>query len=358
MPHALFLTTWPTSLAQGSGTALFVRNLKRAVEQAGSLVTLLNPSLDTSDYMQFTLERFWYNIQLATDPQIAEADWILGLDYDGFALPRRPSQPFIGTARTVFADLARTEPEPFRTLLLAQAFFEKHNLSRCDCVTTPSPYSKGKIVEHYGIAAERIHVVPNGIDLEEWDQILQTLPAPDPIRAPTVLAVSKLYPRKRIEVLLRAAPLLRERYPDINVRIVGGGFDWERLHRVSEEVGATGNITWLGDVHDRRKIVAEYQRCHVFTHPSIQEAFCNVCLEAMATRRPVVVADAGPMPEMLNCAGSGFVVPPDDPEALAETLCRLLDDTALRTRLGETGRRFAEQKTWATAANQFLALLN
>ena len=358
MPHALFLTTWPTSMGQGSGTALFVNSLKRAVEQTGSSVTLLNPPLDTSDYAQFTLERLWYNIQLADDPQITSADWILGLDYDGFALPRRPSQPFIGTARTVFADLVRTEPEPFRTLPKTQAFFEKKNFTRCDWIATPSQYSKARIVEHYGIAPENIHVVPNGIHLDVWDGHLAALPPPDPARRPTVLAVSKLYPRKKIDVLLRATLLIRERFPDVDVRIVGGGFEWERLRALSEEIGAAPNVTWLGDVNDRRTVVAEYLRCHVFTHTSIQEGFCNVCMEAMATHRPVVTADAGPMPEMMNSAGSGFIVPPEDPEALADALCRLLDDADLRTRLGDIGRRFTEHMTWDATAARFLDLLH
>lgn len=357
MSKALFLTTWPTSLGQGSGTALFIKSLKQAVEARGDVVELINPPLDTADYTQFTLERLWYNFQFAGDPRAAQADWILGLDYDGFALPRRPGQRFIGSARAVFADLVDTEPEPFRTMLRAQAYFERHNLRTADLVTTPSEYARSRIIEYYAVDPGKVHAIPNGINLAEWDSYRAALPEPDRLRRPTVLAVSKLYPRKKIDVLLRAAPLLRAALPDVEIRIVGGGFEWDALQRLTDELGVRDCVTWLGDINDRARVVAEFKRCHVFTHPSIQDAFANVCLESMASARPLVVADAASMPAMVRAAASGLVVPPNDPEALADGLLRLLNDEAQRALFGRNGRRYAETMTWEKTAAQFLGLL-
>lgn len=357
MSHALLLTTWPTDLGRGSGTALFIGALQRALQARGRSAELIDPGLDPDDYTRFVFERLWFNVRLAGDPRIAEAAWILGLDFDGFALPRRSDQPFIGSARAVFADLVETEPEPFRTLLRVQAFYERENLRACDLVTTPSEYAQGKLVEHYGIAPERIRVIPNGIDLAEWDALRSDLPEPDPSRPPTVLAVSRLFPRKRIEVLVRATPLLRRRFPDVEVRIVGGGFEWENLQRLARRIGAAPNVTWLGDVHRRREVVAEYRRCHVFAHPSIQDAFANACLEGLASSRPVVASDAACMPDLVRRSGGGRIVPPDDPEALAESVGDLLDDPVLRAELGRRGRAFAETLSWERAASSFLELV-
>lgn len=358
MSKAVFITSWPMSMGQGSGTALFVNALRAALQSSGSQVELINPSLDTRDYVQFTLDRLWFNIQLLQDPRPAEADWILGIDYDGYALPRRSTQRFIGTARAVFADLVETEPEPFRSMLRTQAFFEGQNLRGSDLVVTPSNYAREKVIEYYGVSPEKAHAVPNGIDLVAWDAHWNVLPKPERNRRPTVLAVSKLYPRKKISRLVQAAPFIRQRFPDVDIRIVGGGFEWQALQQQAHETGVQDNLTWLGDVEDRRAVIAEYKNTHVFVHPSIQDAFANVCLESMASRRPLVVADAASMPEMVRKAGSGLVVPPGDPEALASAIIRLLEDEALRAAYGDAGRRFAESMTWGNSASKFMKLLD
>ncbi len=356
MAKAVFVTSWSLSLGQGSGTALFVRALQRAVQERGTTVEMINPILDTSDYTQFTLERLWFNVQLAHDPRPTAADWVLGLDYDGFAVPRRAGSRFIGTARAVFADLVETEPEPFRTMLRAQAYFEGHNLRNSDLVITPSEYARRKVVSYYSVPPERAHAIPNGIDLEEWDRLWAALPEPDSNRRPTVLAVSKLYPRKKIDTLVRAAPLIAQQYPELEIRVVGGGFEWENLHRLSQEVGAERYITWLGDINDRQRVVAEFKGCHVFTHPSIQDAFANVCLESMASSRPLVVSDAASMPDMVRSANSGLVVTPEDPEALAAAISSLLSDEERRASYGTNGRKYAEKMTWQRTAELFIQL--
>jgi len=356
-PQAVFVTSWPMNLGQGSGTALFVGALRRALEAAGTRVLLINPALDSSDYVQFTLERFWFNTTLHQDERLRQADWILGIDYDGYALPRRSGQEFIATARAVFADLVETEPEPFHTMLRAQAFFEGHNLRSADKVVTPSRYARSKVIEYYGVEASKVHVVPNGIDLAAWQSHWQAVAEPSPDRRPTVLAVSKLYPRKNIATLLRAVPLIRQRYPDVDVRIVGGGFEWDDLHTLAHSLGIDSNVTWLGDIDDRRRVVSEFKNCHVFVHPSIQDAFANVCLESMASARPLVVSDAACMPELVEQAGSGLIVPPRQPEAMAEAICRLLADENLRHQFGAAGQRFAQTMRWDDSARQFMRLL-
>jgi glycosyltransferase involved in cell wall biosynthesis len=152
-------------------------------------------------------------------------------------------------------------------------------------------------------------------------------------------------------------PPLRQHLPDIDVRIVGGGFEWEALQQLTIDMGATDNVTWLGDINDRRRVVAEFKNCHIFTHPSIQDAFANVCLESMAAARPLVVSDAASMPGLVRAGNSGLIVPPNDPEALAHAIIELLDEEARRDQLGCNGRRFAETMTWENTSTQFLKLL-
>ena len=105
---------------------------------------MINPDLDSHDYVQFTYDRLKFNVQLAQDPRTAAASWLLGIDYDGYAIHRRSWQPFVASARAVFADLVDTEPEPFKTMLRTQAYFEGQNLRASDLVITPSRYAARK----------------------------------------------------------------------------------------------------------------------------------------------------------------------------------------------------------------------
>ncbi len=405
---AAIVTSWPLDPGRGSGTARFVRSLLHAWERIGANPVLLNPTSDIEDYVAFTLRRVADNLDLASHPVLREANAVVALDYDGFAYVPAPAQRFVVTTRAVFADLIETEPEPYRSMLRLQAMLEERNVARADCVVTPSAYARGRVIELYGIPPERVRVIHNGIDLAEWDALGASLggglgdahgdaledalgdpPGKGPSdtagnahrhdhgrahgdaqrgdrepgdrrgesQAPTVLAVSKLYPRKMIETLVRATPLLRRRLPEVQVRIVGAGFQWDELRALARQIGAEDGIAWLGDVTERAAIVREYRRCHVFTHPSIQDAFANVCLEAMASARPLVVSDAGSMPELVRASGAGVIVPPREPEALAEALLALLVNDARREQLGQAGRRFAETMTWERTAAGFLEAL-
>jgi len=358
MAHGLFLSSWPLALGSGSGTALFVNSIRQAVEQSGQSLEIINPSLETDDYAQFVYNRLWFNTQLPQDARLANAAWVLTIDYDGYAAPRKTSQPFIASARALFAEIAPTEPEPFRTLLNLQAFFDGHNFRSATWVTTPSEYARQKVAEHYQVPLEKIITIPNGINLTEWDAHWRAVPEPEAHRPPTVLAVSKLYPRKKIDTLIRAAPILRQRFPDIDVRIVGGGFEWENWRALATELQVAGNITWLGDVHDRRRVVAEYKRCHVFVHPSVQETFGNVLLEAMASSRPIVAAHAAALPETIHASHGGITVPPEQPETLAFAIIELLENDIRRAQLGRYGREFAKRMTWENAAQQYQRLFS
>lgn len=349
----LILTSWPASLSAGSGTALFVNALAQAVQNTGRAVTLVNPTLDPTDYTQFTLERLWWNTTLRDDPRLAQAPWWLGLDYDGYAVPLRSGQFRLASARALFADLVDTEPEPFRTLLRAQAFFDGHNFRQADGVTVPSHYAREKLIGYHALPPEKVRVIPNGIDLAEWDALLPPTP---PAPHPTVLVVSKLYPRKKVDVLLRALPAVRAHYPDVEVRVAGGGFQWAAWRQLAADVGVADQVTWLGDV-SRAQVAAEFARCWVCVHPSIQETFGNVCLESMGARRPLVVSSVTAPAELVRASGAGLVYEGISSEALAHALLTLLGDEPQRAQLGAQGRAFAERHTWHAAAQAYLALL-
>jgi glycosyltransferase involved in cell wall biosynthesis len=134
-----------------------------------------------------------------------------------------------------------------------------------------------------------------------------------------VLSVCRFYRRKRLQYLIAAAA----RLPDIEVRIAGNGPEAQRLHRLGP------HVTWLGDA-TQDQLAHEYNRCHVFCLPSVQEGFGIVYLEAMAAGKPIVAARAAAVPEVVRDGLDGILVEPRNPEALAAALVQLRDDASLR----------------------------
>jgi glycosyltransferase involved in cell wall biosynthesis len=162
-----------------------------------------------------------------------------------------------------------------------------------------------------------------------------------------------MYPRKRIEDLMRAAGILRARIPGIQVRVVGRGPEWPVLSRLHAELGLGDAVALLGDL-TRERLAEEYANAGVFCLPSVQEGFGIVFLEAMAAELPVVACRIAAVPEVVLDGVTGLLAPPRDPGALAGLVERLIADPALARRLGQEGRRRALGFTPRHVAERFL----
>jgi glycosyltransferase involved in cell wall biosynthesis len=149
-----------------------------------------------------------------------------------------------------------------------------------------------------------------------------------------VLCVAALFERKGIDVLLRALSSLSDEEPVPRVWIVGDGPERPRLERLAARLGVDDRVRFLG----RRDDVADLlTACDVYVQPSRHEGLGVAALEAMAAGRPVVASRTGGLAESVVHERTGLLVPAEDPAALAESLARLLEDPALRKRLGSAG---------------------
>jgi phosphatidylinositol alpha-1,6-mannosyltransferase len=162
-----------------------------------------------------------------------------------------------------------------------------------------------------------------------------------------VVSVTRLVPRKGIDVLVAASALLAPDYPDLSVAVGGTGRDAGRLARLISTTGAP--VRLLGRLRDR-DLPGLVAAADVFAMPCRrrwggleQEGFGIVFLEAAACGVPQVAGDSGGAGEAVSDGETGFVVStPDDPVAVADALAVLLDDADLRARMGEAARRRAE----------------
>ncbi len=285
-----------------------------------------------------------------------DTDLVLGVDLDGFLWARRRAIPFVASLKGIIADELKNERGRVRALLAVQARWERRNVERADLVMVTSRYSAEVAQREYGVSPERLAVVPEPIDLEVWDDQFWRAPRRERT-GPVVLCVARMYPRKRLQDLLRAAGILRIRVPGIQVRIVGRGPEWAALGRLHAELGLADSVVLLGDL-PRERLAEEYVNATLFCLPSVQEGFGIVFLEAMAAELPVVACRIAAVPEVVQDGVTGVLVPPRDPGALAEALERLIEEPARAKRLGQEGRRRALALSPRHVAERFLSAVH
>ena len=345
------LSSTPASPTEGSGTFVALDGLIRGLTRLGHEVTFRPLGVRTRFH---TLDRWLYNVDAAARPP--QADVVVGVDLDGFLWARRPRRaPFVVMLKGIIADERRNERGWTRTLLGIQARWERANVHRADRVVVPSRYSARVAAEVYGIPPARIAVVPEPIDLGEWRHRFAAA-EPRGSTRPTVLSVARMYPRKRLDDLLRAAVVLRERIPDVQVRIVGEGPMSNRLRRLHDDLALGDTVVFLGEV-SRARLSVEYVGADCFCLPTIQEGFGLVFAEAMAAGLPVVACRAAAIPEIVTDGRTGLLVSPERPDELATALETVLTNERLRKEFAEEARRRVDAYDLDRVASAFLEAL-
>jgi phosphatidyl-myo-inositol dimannoside synthase len=227
-----------------------------------------------------------------------------------------------------------------------------HVLERAAVVISAGSYPGAEARRVVGVRLPPVVSVPPGVDCERFVPLgsaerraaRRRLGLPE--EAPLVVSVSRLVPRKGLDVLIEAAEALRPSFPDLVVAIGGRGRDGARLGRLVTRTGSPTRL--LGLVPDE-DLPALYGAADVFTMVCRdrwggleQEGFGTVFLEAAAAGIPQVAGRSGGAAEAVVDGETGVVVErPRDAGAVALALRRLLGDPGLRRRMGEAGRRRA-----------------
>jgi glycosyltransferase involved in cell wall biosynthesis len=180
-----------------------------------------------------------------------------------------------------------------------------------------------------GIAAARIDIIPNGIDVAAF---------PLSRRSPqkVVTTVANLRVGKAHDVLLDAAALVLKRHPDARFRIIGDGPLGAERERQAQTLGIAAHVDFLGARDD---VPEQLRSSDVFAFPSLMEAFPNGVMEAMAAGLPVVATGVGGIPELIEHEENGLLVPPADAVALAAGIVRFLDDRGQADACGRAARQ-------------------
>ncbi len=215
-------------------------------------------------------------------------------------------------------------------------------------VLTLSPSSRDEILSMLRLDASRVSVVPPGVD-ERY------APGGEKSPDPLVMAVGRLVPVKRLELLIDAAARARAVVPDLRLLIVGEGYERPALEAKVEAVGGQGWIDLPGHLSDD-DLATAYRRAWVLASTSLREGWNMTITEAGACGTPAVVSDIAGHRDSLAHGVSGLLVEPGDQFAAA--LVQVLTDTALRDSLARGAMSRARNLTWdTTAANVLQALV-
>jgi starch synthase len=253
---------------------------------------------------------------------------------------------------------------------------ERTALQMADAVVAVSRETREDVLRLFEVAPERIHVIHNGIDADEYARTDAT----DAMKGlgvdpslPYVLFVGRVTRQKGIVHLVRA---IRHLDPGIGVVLAAGQPDTPAIAAEMEAGVATAqaerpNVVWIPRMLDRPSVVQLYSHAAIFCCPSVYEPFGIINLEAMAAERPVVASAVGGIPEVVVDGETGVLVPvdlrsdepmtPADPDRFARDLAsainRLMADPATRAAMGAAGRRRAvEHFSWAAIAERTVTM--
>jgi glycosyltransferase involved in cell wall biosynthesis len=226
-----------------------------------------------------------------------------------------------------------------------QRHFYRHVLGPAlrgaSAVVTPSRATKSLLEEHYGLASEKIRVIPHGVSVPTAPR-----PATAAPREPFILCIGRANPIKNIETLVAAHRLLR---PHLPVSLVFAGGQAPPLGFPRQDP----SIVFRGNVSDAEKIDL-LDRASVLVCPSLYEGFGFPPLEAMARGCPVVISRTGSLPEVGGDAAR--YVDPRDAAGMAAAVHEVLTDERLRQGMIERGYRRVRAFSWEASARQHVGL--
>jgi D-inositol-3-phosphate glycosyltransferase len=226
-----------------------------------------------------------------------------------------------------------------------------------------------QMAEFYGADPHKISIVPPGVDLNRF-RPMSRLEARQHLGLPpdrqTILFVGRIQPLKGIDTLIKALSLIKKREPDlvknVCVCVIGGDprqdSDYEkselaRLRSLQTELELGDLVTFLG-AKDQDSLIYYYSAAALAVMPSHYESFGMVALEAMACGTPVVASDVGGLSFNIEDGYNGYLVPGQDPQAMADKIILLLKYRVLRDQLAEQALTWVTRYSWVNIAEELL----
>jgi glycosyltransferase involved in cell wall biosynthesis len=201
---------------------------------------------------------------------------------------------------------------------------------RADKIIVHGHQLKTVVVDQVGIDAELVHVIP--LIVHGDDTVHRQIQEEDY----SILFFGRIWEYKGLEYLIKAQPLIAAKIPEARIVIAGQGEDFARYRRmmINPECFEVHN-EYVSD--DKRAEL--FRRSSVVVLPYVEATQSAVIPLAYTFAKPVVATTVGSLPEVVDHGQTGYLVPPRDERALAESIVRLLRDKDVRHQLGANGKR-------------------
>jgi L-malate glycosyltransferase len=210
-----------------------------------------------------------------------------------------------------------------------------------DAVFAVSEQVRQHSIEVDRIDPARVQTIYNGLSLEDWDLAPRSAKASGEFLVTTVGNIRRV---KGHDVFIRAAAFVVQQFPKVAFSIAGDVLEpgyFTELQSLVQDLILTNHLRFDGGVMNLRGHLAA---ADIFVLPSRSEGFSNAIVEAMAASLPVVATNVGGNAEAVQDGVSGFLVPSDDPDALAAAILQLLSDPSQARAMGAAGRNLAAEK--------------
>lgn len=212
-------------------------------------------------------------------------------------------------------------------------------------VTTTGEAVRQGLMTRTLLSPSRVISIPTGVDLERFQPQFPDVSLRKRLglgsQGPLVGAVTFLRPEKGMAVLIEAVRWLKERFSTVECVIIGDGGEQPALLGRIRELGLEHCVHLVGFQQDIPALLAILD---VVVIPSFEEGIPQSLTQALAMERPVVASAVGGVPEVVQDGLSGLLVPPRDPEILAEKIGCLLSDPMAATRMGKIGRQVIQER--------------
>ena len=247
---------------------------------------------------------------------------------------------------------------------------ENQVITIADKIIASTSTEKDHLEDLYGAAPDKIKIIPPGVDLSRFYPI-----PPDeakefigvPLEKRLLLFVGRIEPLKGIQTLLRSVGFLHNNggvEKNLDLVVIGGdlvdidGVESEEmhlLHQLRDEYGLQDMVTFLGK-RSQDSLPYYYSAAEMVIMPSHYESFGMVALESMACGTPVIASHVGGLIHLVEDGVTGYHVPVDDHVALSNVISGLLQDKALRYRMGHDAFAFAKNYDWGKITDQIIQL--
>lgn len=241
-------------------------------------------------------------------------------------------------------------PELSRFRYGAFKLLDKVTARACnDAFLVVSQSTRRNLQRYFSVNPQRVRLLYSGIDLAAVDAAVGR---EDAIRRDlgisprdvVLLNVGRLFQQKGQRYLIQAMRRVVDHAPNVRLLIRGDGADESDLRVLTAALGLQSHVTILDGYRSHPEVLALLRVCDIFVFPSLYEGLGIALIEALASRRPCVASNIGPIPEVIDDGRTGLLVPPMDPAALAEGILALVGDPDRRRQMGEEGRKVVEER--------------